>query len=363
MLDHEMFKQSKENLNTKVMENGKERLGVALVGLGEYATGQLMPALKATKNCYLAGLVSGDKQKLEQYKTEFGLQDDCLYSYENFDSIADNDQIDIVYIVLPNSMHAEYSIRAMQAGKHVICEKPMAMNVAECEQVIEAIGQTGMHFSMGYRLHFDPFNREMMRLGQGEKFGEVKKMTLLDSMDVGEKNQWRLDPQRSGGGPLVNNGIYCIQAAIYITGKLPTVVDARYAPKTDPAKFEGLEEGIRWTMYFGDDVIADCDTSYSKNQNLMRAEAESGWFELNPAYEYEGLKGSTSEGEMQFAPVKQQALQMDDFALCVITGQQSRVPAEMGLRDMKIIEAIYESADKQAKIDLYLSEFAELREP
>jgi len=345
------------------MENGKERLGVALVGLGEYATGQLMPALKETKNCYLAGLVSGDRQKLDQYKTEFGLAEECLYTYENFDSIAENRQIDIVYIVLPNSMHAEYSIRAMKAGKHVICEKPMAMNVTECERIIEAINETGMHFSMGYRLHFDPLNREMMRLGQGERFGEVKKLTLLDSMEIGEKNQWRLDPRRSGGGPLMNNGIYCIQAAIYITGKLPTVVDARFSEKTDPSKFQGLEEGIKWTMYFGDEVIAECESSYSKNQNVMRADAESGWFELNPAYEYEGLKGSTSEGEMKLTPVNQQALQMDDFALCVITDQKSRVPAEMGLRDMKIIAAIYESAEKRSKIDLQIPEFAELSEP
>jgi predicted dehydrogenase len=346
-----------------MMENGKERLGVALVGLGEYATGQLMPALKETKNCYLAGLISGDRKKLNQYKTELGLPEQCLYTYEEFDSISENEQIDIVYIVLPNSLHAQYCIRAMKAGKHVICEKPMAMNVAECEQVIETIRQTGMQFSMGYRLHFDPFNREMMRLGQGEKFGEVKKLSLLNSMEIGEKNQWRLDPKRSGGGPLMNNGIYCIQAAIYITGKLPTVVDARYTPTTDPSKFQGVEEGIKWTMYFGDEVIADCESSYSKNENLMRAEAESGWFELNPAYEYTGLKGSTSQGEMQCQPVNQQALQMDDFALSIITGQPSRVPAQMGLRDMKIIAAVYESAEKRSKIDLYLTEFVELPEP
>ncbi|MGG7664136.1 Gfo/Idh/MocA family protein [Dyadobacter sp. BHUBP1] len=344
--------------NIDTMERGKERLGVALVGLGEYATGQLMPALKETKNCFLAGLVSGDPRKLDQYNNEFGLTDDCLYSYENFDSIAENGRIDIVYIVLPNSLHAEYSIRAMKAGKHVICEKPMAMNVAECEQIIETVRETGMRFSMGYRLHFDPFNQEMMRLGRSEKYGQVRNLTLLDSMEIGEKDQWRLDPARSGGGPLVNNGIYCIQAAIYITGKLPAAVDARFTPKTDPEKFRGVEEGITWTMYFGDNVVADCESSYSKNQNLMRAEAESGWFELDPAYEYEGLKGRTSEGEMQCRPVNQQALQMDDFALCVVTGKESRVPAEMGLRDMKIIAAVYESAEKRAKVDLYLADFA-----
>jgi predicted dehydrogenase len=338
------------------MEN--EKLGVALVGLGEYAIDQLMPALKETKNCYLAGLVSGEAQKLAKWKSDFDLENNCLYSYENFDQIAENDQIDIVYIVLPNSMHAEYSIRAMRAGKHVICEKPMAMNVAECEQIIETIEQTGKYFSMGYRLHFDPFNKQMMWLGQGEKMGQVKKLTLHNSMEIGQKDQWRLDPKRSGGGPLMNNGIYCIQAAIYITGKLPIALEASFSTKTDPSKFEGLEEGVKWTMYFGDEVTASCESSYSKNQNLMRAETDSGWFQLQPAYEYNGLKGWTSEGEMQLKPVNQQALQMDDFALCIINRQQTRVPAEMGLRDMKIITGIYEAAQKRSKIELQLQEFA-----
>lgn len=311
----------------------------------------------------MGGLVSGDQTKLLKYKQEFGLSENSLYNYDNFDSIEENDQIDIVYIVLPNNMHAEYSIRAMEAGKHVICEKPMAMNVDQCEQILEVIRETGKQFSMGYRLHFDPFNREMMRLGQEEKFGEVKKMTLLDSMQIGERDQWRLDSKRSGGGPLVNNGIYCIQAAVYITGKLPRAVDARFTPKTDPSKFEEMEEGISWTMYFGDELIANCETSYTKNQNLMRAEAESGFFELNPACEYHGLNGKTSRGEMHCKPVNQQALQMDDFALCIMTDKPSRVPAEMGLRDMKIIAAVYESAEKQSKIDLYLNDFSELSEP
>lgn len=341
------------------MRNGKERLGVALVGLGEYAVGELIPALKETKNCYLAGLVSGDRQKLEKWKNELGLQEGNLYNYENFDSIADNDEIDIVYIVLPNSMHAEFSIRAMKAGKDVICEKPMAMNVAECEEMIRVMKETGRRFSMGYRLHFDPYHQQMMRFGQEEVFGPVKKLILLNSMKMIPDNQWRLNPQLAGGGPLMNNGIYCVQAAIYLTGKLPTVVDARFSPEKEPL-IDGVEEGIQWTMYFGEGLTAECETSYIKNQNLMHAEAESGWFELNPAYEYRDLKGSASDGVIAFETVRQQALQMDDFAMCVITDKPSRVPSEMGLRDMKIITAIYECARKQSKIELHLAEFAEL---
>lgn len=340
----------------------KNKLGVALVGLGKYATGELIPSLQITQNCYLAGLVSGSMEKKLKYQQEFGLKDESLYSYDDFDRIADNPDIDIVYVVLPNFMHAEYCIRAARAGKHVICEKPLAMNVDECYRIAEAVQQANVRFSMGYRLHFDPFNQEMMRLGQKEVFGPVKKLELLDSMDIGTDTPWRVDRERAGGGPLVNNGIYCIQAAIYITGKLPVAVEARFAPVTNPDRFSEVEEGVIWTMFFEDGVTAHCETSYSKNQNLMRAEGSEGWFELNPAYEYEGLVGRTSSGAMDIEPVKQQARQMDDFARCFMENSETRVPIEMGMRDMQIIEAVYASARTGERVELNLEAFENLPE-
>jgi predicted dehydrogenase len=343
--------------------NADRKLGVALVGLGEYATGQLIPSLKETKNCYLAGLVSGSEQKKQQWKAEFGLKDENIFDYQDFDRIAGSPDIDIVYVVLPNSMHAEYCIRAARAGKHVICEKPLATNVADCYRILEAVTEANVRFSMGYRLHFDPFNKEMMRLGQQQVLGPVTALELRDSMDIGDKTPWRLDIERSGGGPLVNSGIYCIQAAIYITGMLPVAVDARFAPVTNPERFNEVEEGLTWKLYFPNGVIATCETSYSKNQNLMHADARDGWFELEPAYEYEGLRGRTSKGEMDIKPVKQQAAQMDDFARCITEGRETRVPISMGIRDMEIISAIYESARKQERVELHLEEYASLPEP
>jgi predicted dehydrogenase len=337
--------------------NKHKKSGIAIVGLGEYATTQLMPALKETKDCYLAALVSGTPAKLQQYKSEYNIADTHLYLYDNFDEIATNEDVDIVYIVLPNSMHAEFCIRAAKAGKHVICEKPMAMNAAECRSVMEVMNETGLRFSMGYRLHFDPFNKEMMRLGQEQVFGKVKKMTLLDSKDLGEKKTWRVDKQLAGGGPLMNYGVYCIQAAMYLTGKLPVAVNAAFSPRTDKERFDEVEEGIKFTLHFEDNVTADCECSYTKEQNLMTVKAENGWFQLEPAYEYEGLKGKTSEGDMQFEAVNQQALQMDDFARCIKEEKPSRVPAEMGLRDMKIIAAVYEAANTNTRVSITLDEF------
>ena len=343
------------------MKNGN-KLGVAVVGLGEYATTQLMPALKETTNCYLAALVSGTPEKLQQYKTEYNIPDSHLYSYDNYDTIADNEDIDVVYIVLPNSMHAEYTIRAARAGKHVICEKPMANTPAECREMMRVIEETGVRFSMGYRLHFDPYNKELMRLGQQKVFGNVQKITLLDSKDLGEKKTWRVDKQLAGGGPLMNYGVYCIQAALYLTGKLPVAVDAAFSPRTDKERFDEVEEGIKFTLHFDDGATADCECSYTKQQNLMNVRAENGWFQLEPAYEYEGLKGKTSEGDISFPTVNQQALQMDDFAKCIIDNKPTRVPAEMGLRDVEIIAAVYKSAETKSRVEIKLEAFRTLAE-
>jgi predicted dehydrogenase len=337
------------------------KLGVALVGLGEYSTGQLGPALKETQHCYLAAVVSDEEQKRKQWQTEYNLKDTGLYDYEDFDEIRYNKDVDIVYIVLPNAMHAEFAIRAAEAGKHVIVEKPMAVTVEECERIISACKKNRVKLSIGYRLHFEPYNQEMMRLGQNQLMGKVTRIIAHDSMEIGEKDQWRLDVNLADGGPLMNNGIYCVQAAQFITGELPVAVEAEFLPKTDK-KFNEVEEGIRWKMEFPRGAIAQCESSYSKNENLLRAEAENGWFELNPAYEYKGLKGRTSNGEMNFPEINQQAAQMDDFALCIKNNFETRVPGEMGLRDVKIIMAIYESARTKQKVALHLEEFESLVE-
>jgi glucose-fructose oxidoreductase len=141
-----------------------KKLGVALLGLGRYATGQLAPALKLTGNCELRGVVSGHPEKISQWQKDFSLPENNCYTYENFDLIADNPAIDIVYVVTPPGRHAEFAIRAAKAGKHVISEKPMATSVADCDAMIAACQAAKVKLSIGYRLHFDPYLKELMRL-------------------------------------------------------------------------------------------------------------------------------------------------------------------------------------------------------
>src|SRR5690606_10697893 len=151
-----------------------KKLGIALVGLGQYSANQLAPALKETKNCYLAGIVTGTPSKIDDWKKKYDIPDKNVYNYQNFDQIANNKDIDIVYVVLPVSMHREFTIRAAKAKKHVICEKPMAMNAVEAQEMIDACKANGVQLAIGYRLHFEPFNKRVMELGQQQVYGSVK---------------------------------------------------------------------------------------------------------------------------------------------------------------------------------------------
>jgi predicted dehydrogenase len=329
------------------------KLGIALVGLGDYATGQLAPALQQTEHCWLAGIVTGTTSKAEAWKEKYTIPETNIYNYNNYDTIKDNPDIDIIYVALPNSMHAEYTIRAAKAGKHVICEKPMAITVEECDKMINACKQAGKMLSIGYRLHFDPYNLEMTRLGQQKVYGEIKKLTAAFSF-VAEKGIWRLDKKVAGGGPLMDLGIYCLQAVCYTTGLEPVAVMAQSSPISDKEKFIDIEETLTWQMEMPNGLIAECRTSYSEDMDLLRVEAEKGWFQLSPAYSYSGLKGETSDGAMEFPKLSQQAKQIDDFALAIKNNRPSPVPGEMGRRDMKIITAIYESMRTGKRVEIKL---------
>ncbi|HYH55032.1 MAG TPA: Gfo/Idh/MocA family oxidoreductase, partial [Anseongella sp.] len=277
------------------------KLGIALVGLGAYATGQLAPALQETKHCRLAGIVTGTPEKALEWKARYNIPDKNIYNYENYDTIRDNEEIDIIYIVLPNSMHAEYTIRGARAGKHMISEKPMATSVEDCQRMIDACREAGRRLSIGYRLHFEPHNQHMMKLGREKAYGSLRKMEASNSFVMGNTPRaWRLDKKLAGGGPLMDLGIYCVQGALYTMGEEPIAVNARFGEVTKPELFSQVEQTIDWQMEFPGGVMAHCTTSYAESENLLRAEAEKGWFELSPAYAYGGIKGRTSEGKMDF---------------------------------------------------------------
>jgi predicted dehydrogenase len=334
--------------------NKNRKPGIALVGLGRYSSGQLAPALQETQYCRLSGIVTGTPSKEDEWMRKYDIPKENVYNYDNFDSIADNDDIDIIYVVLPNSMHAEYTIRAAKAGKHVICEKPMATSVKDSEDMIRACNDNDVKLSLGYRLHFEPYNLRAMELGQTEVFGPVQNLDAATSFVINDW-EWRLDKDLAGGGPLMDVGIYTVQAACYNMGQWPVEVSkATYGEVTRPELFKSVEQSITFTLKYPNGVTSTHSSSYANNASYLDAVAKNGWWKLDPAYYYGNIGGVTSEGPMKLPNVNQQARQMDAFALSLMEDTPILVPGDMGLRDMKILMAIYESADtgKPVKLDL-----------
>jgi predicted dehydrogenase len=328
------------------MKEGK--LGVALVGLGTYSRDELAPALQQTAHCYLAGIVSGSPGKTEAWKEKYNLPDEACYTYETFDNIKNDPAIDIVYVVLPNALHAEWVVRAARAGKHVICEKPMAVTVEECDRMIAACKEAGKMLSIGYRLHFEPHNQEVMRIGQQKLFGNI---TLIEAdHGLADTTGWRIEKSLAGGGPLMDVGIYCVQAVRYATGLEPIAITAQEGFKHHPEKFKTVEEALTWQMEMPEGIVAKCTSSYSEKSNRLRVEGESGWMELEPAYAYRGIKGKTGEGAMNLPEVNQQAGQMDDFALCIKEGRPTPVSGEEGRKDVRILQAIYKAIETGERV-------------
>jgi predicted dehydrogenase len=339
-------------LTAHSMVKPKNKLGVALVGLGSYSTYELAPALMETKNCYLAGIVTGTPAKERTWADKYNIPQKNIYNYQNFDNIASNADIDIVYVVLPVSMHKEYTIRAAQAGKHVISEKPMAISVRDCNEMIQACKKANRKLSIGYRLHFEPYNQEMMKLGQQKLYGKLLQIDCANGFVYGgDPNAWRLKKAMAGGGGLMDMGVYCIQGARYVTGEEPVHVTAR-EEKTRPELFKEVDETIYFKLEFPSGCIANGISSYNMDLNHLKVNAEKGEFELSQAYRYGGMEGKTPKGPMNFPQINQQAAQMDDFANCIVQNKNTIVPGEMGMQDIKIVEAIYRSiaSGKKEKI-------------
>lgn len=331
----------------------QRQIGYALCGLGSLSTHQIAPALQNTKFCKLTGIITGSPDKAKNWQAKYGLPDRSVYSYETMAKLADNSDIDVVYVVTPNGLHADHTIAAAKAGKHVLCEKPMEVSPEKCQQMIDASKAAGKQLAVGYRLHFEPNNLECVRLAREKVFGELKLIEAGFGFAMGDPKQWRLKKELSGGGPMMDVGIYALQAMRYISGEEPVSVSA-IATTNDTVKFRDIEETLTWQMKFPSGVLANGNTTYAFNGiNRYAATAERGSFGLEPAYSYHGLHGKRSDGELiQMPDMDHFVAEMDDFAQCILENRPTRVPGEEGLRDMKIISAIYESARTGKTINL-----------
>ena len=350
-----------ETAENTIPYNGK-KINIALCGLGIYAN-IVAESMQGSEYCNLTGIVTGTPSKATLWKEKYNIPDKNIYNYQNFDDIANNKDIDMVYVILPNSLHKEFVIRSAKAGKHVITEKPMAINVKECEEMIKACKDNKVQLALGYRLHFEPTHIEMKRLGQEKVFGKVRYIesslgyktydTIAKTpVDINAPANWRLNKKLSGGGPLMDLGIYCIQATRYISGEEPIAVTAQFGPINDKKRFSETEESISWQMEFPSGLIGNGNTSCGYNIDRTYASADEGSFELSPGLSYGPYEGKTSKGPLKFPPIRQQQKQLDEISKALLANQNlpDHITGEEGLKDIKIINAIYKAAETGKKI-------------
>jgi len=335
--------------------SARKTLGVALLGLGGYSESQLGPALKLTRHCELRGIVTGSPDKVETWRDEYGIPAEAVYDYESFPRIADNPSIDVVYVVTPTALHAKYAILAARAGKHVCCEKPMAMNVDECQAIIDACRANRVSLSIGYRMHHEPNTQTVVQLGRDKPYGAIRSVRAI----AGDRNKgeptWRMDPTM-GGGALYDMGVYAINAIRYSTGEEPLRVTAARQWADRPELFHSVDENTEFELALPSGAVGHGKASRNDNTNKLRIEAERGWYELEPMQTYEGVEGKTSDGKALDKKIEnQQARQMDDDALAILEGRAPMAPGEEGLRDVRIIQAIQRAAKTGEPVDLVRS--------
>ena len=329
----------------------KRNLGVALVGLGYYSHDLLAPGLQRTQNCYLAGIVTGTPAKAETWKQQYKIPDKNIYNYENFDSIANNPDIDIVYIVLPPSMHAEYSIRAARAGKHVWCEKPMAVTEAECRSMIDACNKNKVKLSIGYRMHHEPNTQQIIQFRKDLTYGKVLKVEAAAGYFDPRTDHWK-QKKSLGGGSMYDMGVYPLNATRYSTGLEPIAVTATKST-TRPEIYKEVDETMTFELEFPGGITAQCETSFGKSMNNLHVTCKNGWYKLSPFQAYSGINGETSDGKTLDKKIPhQQAKQMDEDALAIINKTDVLVPGEEGLKDIRVVEAIYRSVAENKKVKI-----------
>jgi predicted dehydrogenase len=329
-------------------------LRVAIMGLGSYGT-RVAEAMQSCKKAKLVGAISGTPSKIKDWQGKYNIPEKNCYNYENFDNIKNNPDIDAVYVITPNALHHDHVIRVAKAGKHVISEKPMSINATQGQEMVDTCKQANVKLLVGYRMHFEPHTLEVIRMRKAGEFGKILFFQGLSGFVIGDPKQWRLNKQLSGGGAMMDIGIYSINGSRYMTGEEPIWVTAQET-KTNPEKFkEGVDETIQFQLGFPSGAVASCLSTYSMNNlDSFFLNGDKGFAELQPATGYGPIKGHTDKGELNQPVVTHQTVQMDEMSGIILEGKQPVVPAdgEEAVKDLKIIDAIYLAVKTGQKVDL-----------
>jgi predicted dehydrogenase len=300
-------------------------------------------------------VISGTPSKIELWQQKYGIPSQNCYSYDTVAEIKNNKDIDAVYVITPNALHKEHTVAVAKAGKHVICEKPMAISSQEGKEMIAACKTAGVRLLIGYRMHFEANTLDVVKRQRAGEFGKTLFFQGLSGFVIGNPSQWRLNKALSGGGAMMDIGIYSINGARYLLGEEPIWVTAQES-KTDPVKFgEGIDETITFQMGFPSGATASCLSTYSLNYlDKFFLSGTKGFAEMQPSTGYGPIKAWTHSGPLQHPHVTHQTTQMDEMAALIFDDKQPLVPVdgEEGLKDMYLVEAIYQAVKSGQKVTL-----------
>src|SRR5215469_12646180 len=334
---------------------GEDRtIGYCIVGLGRISMQHFMPAVKMSKKARVTALVSGHREKADRMAAEYGVASRNIYNYENYDQIVKNTDIDAVYIALPNSMHAEYTIRAAKAGKHVLCEKPMATTVEDARSMIRACEGAQRKLMIAYRCQYEPAHLRAVQLIREGKLGSIQSIESAFGFPIAP-NEWRLDKKLAGGGPLMDVGIYCLNASRYLTGEEPSAVKGFSSVVDEDGRFAQVEETLSWTITFPGGVLANCTCTYgSQMPGYFRVRGSKGTMIMEPAFNYDKvhLSGQLAGGEaLDLSPDEPAPVQFlreaEHMVECILQKKEPKTSGQEGLRDMELMAQIYRDCEKK----------------
>jgi len=339
-------------------QTDSKKVRYAVVGLGWFAQSAAIPAFAHAENSELVALVSDDPTKLGEIADQYeGVQ--RIFSYEEYNDLLSSGLIDAVYIALPNHLHCDYTVRAAEAGIHVLCEKPMAVTVDECEAMIEAAQKNNIKLMIAYRLHLEEANLQAVEIVNSGQIGEPRIFNSLFSQQV-EATNIRVDKE-VGGGTLDDIGIYCINAARYLFQDEPVEVFATSASK-DEDRFREVAEMTSVILRFPGDRLASftCSFGAAKVSNYQIV-GTKGDLRVDPAYSTQGeiRHVLTIDGEKQeqtFEPHDQIAAEFVYFSDCILQNKDPEPSGHEGLIDIKIIRALYHSIETGAFVQVNVPE-------
>jgi predicted dehydrogenase len=329
------------------------RIGYAVVGLGHIAQHAVLPGFRHASKSRLVALVSSDRKKAARLARTFGAAH--AYSYDDYDACLANPEVQAVFVASANGAHASESIRAAEAGKHVLCEKPMANTLKECRVMIEAARRHRVRLMIAYRKYFEPASVTLKEMINDGRFGRLRLMHSSFTFCLPPDKAWHVSQAAAGGGSLVDVGVYPVNTCRWLAGEMPVEVSA-YAWALDADRFREVDENIAFQMRFASGLVVQASSSFAAaKSSFLHVHGEKGWAMLVPAYSYTeerrllGESGARSF-DRRFRKLDEFALELDALSACVLEDREPEPDGIEGARDVAIMEALYRSARKRRPV-------------